>query len=176
MFCWACPIINHVCLISNIWERISNRAEYRDIIIRTILPSLCFTRFTSICNLLCYLWGIIFYVILSFKKMKIFLFIKKIPKKVCLVLEKKCVKKTIILVMRSYCQQPQRPSMLPFEEAKKAVNRWDCNEEALCNQGFNKVDRLRTDPIRQPLMRLPASSVRLHSISAVKYLHLISFG
>ena len=46
MFCWACPIINHVCLISNIWERISNRAEYRDIIIRTILPSLCFTRFT----------------------------------------------------------------------------------------------------------------------------------
>ena len=91
-----------------------------------------------------------------------------IPKKVCLVLEKKCVKKTIILRMRCYCQ-PQRPCMLPFE-AKKAVNRWDCNEEALCNQGFNKVDRhrrLRTDPIRQPLMRLPASSVRLHSISAV---------
>ena len=131
-------------------------------------------------DLLCYLWGIILYVILSFKKIKIFFICKKIiPKKVCLVLEKKCVKKTIILVMRSYCQQPQRPSMLPFEEAKKAVNRWDCNED-LCNQGFNKVDRrqlrLRTDPIRQPLMRLPASSVRLHSISAVKYLLLISFG
>ena len=73
--------------------------------------------------------------------------------KVCLVVEKNCMKRTIL--GKRYCrpQRPQPPCMLPFEannlKAAEAVSRWVCNEA--CNQRFNRVDRSRQiDLIRYP--------------------------